>query len=135
MALRLSVIRKNLDALHPANMDEYRQTLDDAIDLVSAEPVCWLPPERLPIVKGDEPVPIDRHSSLNTPWSRVSHGPRHNKEQEPYIPLFLGEQDPGHHPHAFKGRLDRDCETCGKPDRAPIHTSPPHASGGGVCPE
>lgn len=24
-------------------------------------------------------------------------------------------------PHAFKGRLDRDCETCGLPDRAWIH--------------
>lgn len=24
-------------------------------------------------------------------------------------------------PHPFKGRLDRDCETCGLPDRDPIH--------------
>lgn len=25
-------------------------------------------------------------------------------------------------PHAFQGRVDRDCELCNLPDRAPIHT-------------
>jgi len=30
---------------------------------------------------------------------------------------------PDDEPHQFVGRLDRDCERCGKPDRNPIHTT------------
>lgn len=32
---------------------------------------------------------------------------------------------PDDEPHTFVGRLDRDCERCGKPDRNPIHISRP----------
>ncbi len=31
-------------------------------------------------------------------------------------------QPTGHRPHEFAGREDRPCETCGTPDRNPIHT-------------
>ena len=35
-------------------------------------------------------------------------------------------------PHEFKGRQDRDCEVCGRPDRAIVHTAPPPPEGDGV---
>lgn len=31
---------------------------------------------------------------------------------------------PDDEPHEFIGRIDRDCERCGKPDRNPIHIWP-----------
>lgn len=46
---------------------------------------------------------------------------RRTETAEPLKADLDGVRPPQDAPHNFVGRLDRDCELCGKPDRDPIH--------------